>query len=282
MAKKKRCLLLRRHLFFFEWNIDFLIFSIVTFIVLNYNIIDFFIGIYLLHPINASLSMYINAFVRMKFHDFLERIVFRMLFTDLDRPLQRGFLVDLRRIVRMLLQDMDYVIVEEDVSFITGAFVEQVIIYLEKTRFFQKWIEVDVSAVDLKELLQQIELSMRKRRSTLRQRNYFANLLYAVDLREDIPTDYLCMKKRVLELEHLKEQQKHTQSLIPVPIQQITLLKKAWKETMGRKLEVSEDIKQNEVDELFSRINRKRCKRQRQRQERYSCQNIKIRVKNLS
>ncbi|EOP79336.1 hypothetical protein IGM_06315 [Bacillus cereus HuB4-4] len=190
-----------------------------------------------------------------------------MLFTDLDCPLQRRFFVDLRGIVRTLLQDMDYVIVEEDVSFITDAFVEQVIIYLEKTRFFQKWIEVDVSAVDLKELLQQIELSIRKRKSTLRQRNYFANLLYAVDLREDIPTDYLCMKKRLLELEHLKEQQKHVQSLIPVSIQQITLLKREWKKAFGRNLKILKDMKQREVDELFSRINRKQCKIQRQRQE---------------
>ncbi|OUB64556.1 hypothetical protein [Bacillus thuringiensis] len=183
-----------------------------------------------------------------------------MLFADLDLPLQRGFLVDLRGIVRTLLQDMEYVIVEENISFITDDFIEQVIIYLEKTRFFQKWIEVDVASVNLKELLQQIELSMRKRNSTLRQRNYFANLLYAVDLREDMPTDYLCMKKRVLELEHLKEQQKYAQPLVPVSIQQITLLKRAWKETMGRNLEVSKDMKQSEVDELFSRINRKQYK----------------------
>ncbi|MCQ6307118.1 hypothetical protein [Bacillus cereus] len=65
----------------------------------------------------------------------------------------------------------------------------------------------------------------------------------------------------------MKEQQKHAQSLIPVSTQQITVLKRAWKETMGRKLEVSEDMKQREVDELFSRINRKQCKMLRQRQE---------------
>ncbi|MDZ5480089.1 hypothetical protein [Bacillus thuringiensis] len=41
----------------------------------------------------------------------------------------------------------------------------------------------------------------------------------------------------------MREQQKHAQSLIPVPIQQIALLKGVWKETMGRKLEVSEDMK---------------------------------------
>lgn len=127
--------------------------------------------------------------------------------------------------------------------------------------------KLDVSAGDLKELLQQIELSMRKRKSTLRQRNYFVSLLQDLNLRENIPTDFLCMRKRLLELERMKKQQKNTQFLRPVSIQQITLLKRAWKETMGRKLEVSEDMKQSELDELFSRINRKWCKIQRQRQE---------------
>ncbi|MEB4815454.1 hypothetical protein [Bacillus thuringiensis] len=190
-----------------------------------------------------------------------------MLFTDLDRPLQRGFLADLRGIVRKLLQDMNYVIVEENVFFITDAFIQRVFVYIDQTRFFQKWIDVDVSAGDLKELLQQIELSMRKRKSTLRQRNYFVSLLRDLNLREDIPTDFLCMRKRLFELEGMKKQQKNAHPLSPVSIQQITLLKRAWKETMGRKLEVSEDMKQSEVDELFSRINRKRCKIQRQRQE---------------
>lgn len=63
MAKKKRCLLLRRHLFFLEWNIEFPIFSIVTLILLNYNMINFLIVIGLLHPINASLHMYTDTFV---------------------------------------------------------------------------------------------------------------------------------------------------------------------------------------------------------------------------
>ncbi|MGQ3740361.1 hypothetical protein [Bacillus sp. Fil] len=190
-----------------------------------------------------------------------------MLFTDLDRPLQRGFLADLRGIVRTLLQDMDYVIVEEGVSFITDAFVQRVFVYLEQTRFFQKWIDVDVSAGDLKELLQQMEYSMRKRKSNLRQRNYFNSLLYDLDLREDIPTDYLCMKKRLLELKRMKEQQKDGKSLNPASKQHIKVLKKAWKKTFGRALEVPEDMKQSEVDELFSSINRKQCKIHRERRK---------------
>lgn len=62
-----------------------------------------------------------------------------MVFADLERSLQQGFFTDIRGIVRTLLQDLDYV-VEEDKSFIADAFVEQVMVYLEKTRFFQKWI----------------------------------------------------------------------------------------------------------------------------------------------
>ncbi|MCC2544178.1 hypothetical protein PDN73_30725 [Bacillus cereus] len=145
-----------------------------------------------------------------------------MVFIDLERSLQQAFLTDIRGIVRTLLQDMDYVVVEEDESFITDAFVEQVIVYLEKTRFFQKWIEVDFSAVELTELLQQMEHSMRRRKSTLRQRNYFNSLLYDLSVREDIPKDYLCMKKRLLQLEHLKEQQKEEKLQTPVSKQQIT------------------------------------------------------------
>ncbi|MDZ5479198.1 hypothetical protein [Bacillus thuringiensis] len=184
-----------------------------------------------------------------------------MVFADLERSLQQGFFTDIRGIVRTLLQDMDYVV--EDKSFITDAFVEQVIAYLEKTRFFQKWIEVDFSTVELTELLQQMEHSMRRRKSTLRQRNYFNSLLYDLSLREDIPKDYLCMKKRLLQLEHLKEQQKKEKLQNSVSTKQIKALKISWRKTFGRALEIPENIKQSEVNELFSKIHRKQCKIQR-------------------
>ncbi|MCC2364608.1 hypothetical protein LKM19_28280 [Bacillus cereus] len=192
-----------------------------------------------------------------------------MIFTDLERSLQQGFLTDLRGIVRMLLQDMDYVVVEEDKSFITDAFVEQVIVYLEKTRFFQKWIEVDFSTVELTELLQQIEHSMRRKKSTLRQRNYFNSLLYDLSLREDIPKDYLCMKKRLLQLEHLKEQQKKEKLQNSVSTKQIKVLKISWRKTFGRAIEIPENIKQSELNELFSKIYRKHCKIQRGNRENF-------------
>ncbi|PHF79802.1 hypothetical protein COI63_35970, partial [Bacillus toyonensis] len=65
-----------------------------------------------------------------------------MVFVDLESSLQQKFLTDLRGGVRMLLQEIDYIVVEEGRTFITDVFVEQVIVYLEKTSFFQKWIEV--------------------------------------------------------------------------------------------------------------------------------------------
>ena len=192
-----------------------------------------------------------------------------MVFTDLERSLQQGVLTDIRGIVRTLLQDMDYVVVEEDKSFITDAFVEQVIVYLEKTRFFQKWIEVNFSTVELTELLQQMEYSMRRRKSTLRQRNYFNSLLYDLSLREDIPKDYLCMKKRLLQLEHLKEQQKKEKLQNSVSTKQIKVLKISWRKTFGHALEIPENIKQSEVNELFSKIHGKQCKIQRGNRENF-------------
>ncbi|MCD2338695.1 hypothetical protein [Bacillus cereus] len=192
-----------------------------------------------------------------------------MVFTDLERSLQQGVLTDIRGIVRTLLQDMDYVVVEEDKSFITDTFVEQVIVYLEKTRFFQKWIEVDFSTVELTELLQQMEQSMRRRKSTLSQRNYFNSLLYDLSLRENIPKDYLCMKKRLLQLEHLKEQQNKEKLQNSVSTKQIKVLKISWRKTFGRALEIPENIKQSEVNELFSKIHRKQCKIQRRNRENF-------------
>ncbi|MEB9974693.1 hypothetical protein P4K82_24470 [Bacillus cereus] len=186
-----------------------------------------------------------------------------MILIDLESPLQQEFLTDLRGCVRMLLQKMDYIVVEENRTFITDLFVEQVIVYLENTHFSQKWIEVDFSAVELTKLLQLIEPSMRKRKSTLRQRNYFNRLLYELGLRENIPTDYLYMKKRLLQLEHLKEQQRAARFQMPASKQQIKLLKNNWKKTFGRALEIPENIKQGEVNELFSRIHRKQFKIQR-------------------
>lgn len=92
-------------------------------------------------------------------------------------------------------------------------------------------------------------------------------LLYDLSVREDIPKDYLCMKKRLLQLEHLKEQQKEAKLQTPVSKQQIKVLKIAWRETFERALEIPENIKQCEVNELFSKIHRKQCKIQRGNRE---------------
>ncbi len=53
-----------------------------------------------------------------------------MIFTSLEYSLQQRCLNDLRRSIRMILQDMNYVVVEKDKSFITDEFVAQVIVYL--------------------------------------------------------------------------------------------------------------------------------------------------------
>ncbi|MBC6976030.1 hypothetical protein H9I32_27770 [Bacillus sp. Xin] len=191
-----------------------------------------------------------------------------MLFTDLSSPVQRSYLSDLRKNVRNLLGDMNYVVVEEDVSFITDDFVQRVFEYLEKKHFLQKWIDVEISLGEMYELLQLIEKSMRKRKSTLHHWNYFHSLLHDLRLHEDIPNDFLYMKKRLMEVENMKKQQEDAPSLTPVSTQQLNVLKKLWKRTFKRALEVTEDITQSEVDELFTKVNQKRFKIYRERRDR--------------
>lgn len=183
-----------------------------------------------------------------------------MSFKNLSSPLQQNLLKELKRITRTLLHNMDYIVIKKKESFITDTFVQQVFVCLETMHSSKKHIPVKLSNEELKTLLQQIEYSMRNRKSTLRQRNYFNSLLYDLKLQEDIPKDNLCMKKRLLELEHMKKQQKKLHSQTPASTQQIKLLKQTWKKTFGRELKVSTDLKQNEVDSLFMRIYRKQRK----------------------
>ncbi|WP_144405381.1 hypothetical protein [Bacillus cereus] len=109
---------------------------------------------------------------------------------------------------------------------------------------------MDFFTVELTELLQKMERSMRRRKSTLRQWNYFNSLLYDLSLQKDIPRDYLCMKKRLLQL---KKQQKEAKLQTRVSTQQIKVLKISWRKTFERALEVPGNIKQSELNELFSK-----------------------------
>ncbi|MGN4670195.1 hypothetical protein ACTFRP_32680 [Bacillus cereus group sp. MYBK234-1] len=91
-----------------------------------------------------------------------------MLFKNLSSTLQQNFLKELKKIIRNLLHDMDYIVVEKDRSFITDTFVQQVFVYLETMPSSEEQTNVELSNKELKALLQQIEYSMRKRKSTLR------------------------------------------------------------------------------------------------------------------
>lgn len=64
------------------------------------------------------------------------------------------------------------------------------------------------------------------------------------------------MKKRLLQLEHLREQQKKEKLQNSVSMKQIKVLKISWRKTFGHAIEIPENIKQSEVNELFSKIQR--------------------------
>ncbi|WP_144519681.1 hypothetical protein [Bacillus thuringiensis] len=94
----------------------------------------------------------------------------------------------------------------------------------------------------------------------MKHRNYFYILLRDLGLQEELPTDFLYLKKRLLELEVMKKQVANKKRSSLVSARQLTVLKRDWEKTFGRTLVISRDITQGEVDELFFRIHKKQCK----------------------
>jgi len=72
---------------------------------------------------------------------------------------------------------------------------------------------VDLSTVELAELLQKIEHSMQRRKSTLRQRNYFNGLLDDLRLLEDIPRGLFMYEKEIVVIGASEETAKRGKTL---------------------------------------------------------------------
>ncbi|OPA16480.1 hypothetical protein [Bacillus cereus] len=144
-----------------------------------------------------------------------------MLYSELVSSLQQNFRSDLFKILRYYLEDTNYACVTEETLIVTDPLVEILVEYFQSSSLFLKWetmgLEIDI--VSCKKILHKIENTMRQRNSTLKQRNYFYHLLREIGIQEDMPQDFLCMKKRLLELEMLKQQEKERKKkkrLIPM------------------------------------------------------------------
>lgn len=137
----------------------------------------------------------------------LEREINYMLYSESSSSIQQYFRSDLFKILHTYLEKVQYTIVDKNTLFVTDNFIQIFIGYLQETALFSKWKQLDfkISFTDLKILLQEIEKNMRKRNSTLKNKNYFYSLLRDLRLQEEIPQDFLCMKKRLLELELMKK-----------------------------------------------------------------------------
>ncbi|PFE09455.1 hypothetical protein CN307_26355 [Bacillus cereus] len=152
-----------------------------------------------------------------------------MLYKNLNWTLQRSIRMCVRRTMVTLLNNADYRFLEEGVSIVTDSFVCQVVADMMEERSFQGWSQFDfeIDDVEMKELIQKIEHSMRKRNSTLKQRNYYRRLLIDLRLNEDIPTDYLYMKKRLREMQAVKKELKRKEmEKKPATFTEIQKLKK--------------------------------------------------------
>ncbi|MEH7150266.1 hypothetical protein CN404_07165 [Bacillus thuringiensis] len=185
-----------------------------------------------------------------------------MFYQDLSHAYQYSFRSDLFRGLRFFLEDIQYCVIEQDVSFVTEEFVQIFKGYLQGMILFTKWerMGLELESSVLQQLLQLQEMSMRVRSSTLKHRNYFYNLLRDLGLQEELPTDFLYLKKRLLELEVLKKQVENKKCSSLVATRQLTVLKRSWEKVFGRKLVISRDITQGEVEELFFHIHKQQCK----------------------
>ncbi|MBH0340064.1 hypothetical protein BM86_32575 [Bacillus thuringiensis] len=181
---------------------------------------------------------------------------------DLSHGYQYSFCSDLFRGLRFFLEDIQYCVIEENVSFVTEEFVQVFKGYLQGSTLFMKWerMGLELDCFVLKQLLREKEVSLRKRSATLKHKNYFYSLLRDLGLQEELPTDFLYLKKRLLELAAMKKQVANKKRSSLVSARQLTVLKRSWEKTFGRKLLISRDITQGEVDELFFRIHKKQCK----------------------
>ncbi|MHB0802906.1 hypothetical protein PVK73_26080 [Bacillus thuringiensis] len=192
-----------------------------------------------------------------------------MLYQDLAHGFQYSFRSDLSKALRFFLADTQYWMIEENVSFVTEEFTQVFKGYLQGMALFMKWesIGLELDCFILKQLLQEKEVSLRKRSATLRNRNYFYSLIREVGLKEELPTDFLYLKKRLLELEMLKQENIHRKQRYEVPKRLLITLERSWKKVFGRSLIIPSGITQGKVNELFLRIHQEQCKQVRMERE---------------
>ncbi|OUB50126.1 hypothetical protein [Bacillus thuringiensis] len=181
-----------------------------------------------------------------------------MLFMDLDFGVQTSFLASVRKTLTDFLTIENYAFVEDGGSFVTADFVYRVVEDLQEKRSFQQWAQVDfeIDMLEMTGLLQKMEQSMRARSSTLKQRNYFYTLLADLGMQEELPLDYLYLKRRLLEMQELKDQlKKEERASQPATVKQIHTIQKVWRKTFREELELSADVTQGEVQQLFNQAN---------------------------
>ncbi|MGQ3740887.1 hypothetical protein [Bacillus sp. Fil] len=183
-----------------------------------------------------------------------------MIYKDLDTTVQQSFLASMRKTFTTFLEAEQFGFVEEGVSFVTDVFVQRVVEDLQEKRSFQKWAQVDFEVPDeeMKDLLLQMEQSMRVKRCTPKQCSFYMNLVGDLGVEESIPSDYLYMKRRLAEMEAMKAKQVEAERKVkPATAKQIKTLKRVWKNTFGEELELelADDITQSEVQELFNEAN---------------------------
>ena len=139
---------------------------------------------------------------------------------------------------------------ELQLPIVTDQLVVEMVDYFKEIAGFQKWAQakLEVTFELVKEIAVKKEVSMRKKKPSEKQVDYFQSLVKNMNENIDIPSDYLLFQYRLDELS------KKYQELGPATEKQIVAVQKAWKNTFGVDLQLKENVTRGEITDYFKQI----------------------------
>jgi hypothetical protein len=139
---------------------------------------------------------------------------------------------------------------ELQLPIVTDQLVVEMVDYFKEIAGFQQWAQakLEVTFELVKEIAVKKEVSMRKKKPSEKQVNYFQSLVKEMNEHIDIPSDYLLFQYR---LDKLSEKY---QELGPATEKQILAVQKAWKKAFGVDLHLTENVTRGEITNYFKQV----------------------------
>lgn len=167
-------------------------------------------------------------------------------FHELDTNIKKSFKLSVRNTMHDIINETNYKQVD-DSSVVDTTFVNLVVEGLEERKSFQKWGEIpfEIADEDMKTLIHETEVKMRKKKTTDKQKEYYTDLVDQLQLEEEVPTDYFLFQKRLNEMKKMLEE------TTPATPKQIETIKKLWEKIFKEELELKDNVSKKEISMYF-------------------------------